>query len=82
MSALGHKRTYAQYNRHVYFTPESRHLAALFHIFVDGPIDRLQSVEGTLFDASLVAGAQGHVVILCGPVDVAQQPVGLGTHNP
>jgi len=54
----------------------------LFHIFLDRPIDCLQSVEGTLLDARLVAGAQGLVVILCGSVDVAQQPPGLGTHNP
>ena len=58
--------------------------ARLFDIFIfrDRPPDCLQSVEGTLLEPRLVAGAQGHVVILCGAIDVAKQPPGFGTDDP
>jgi hypothetical protein len=56
--------------------------AALFDILLNGPIDRLQSVESMLLDPRLVAGAQRLVVILCGAVDVAKQPPGFCTDDP
>jgi hypothetical protein len=50
--------------------------------FLDRPVDRLQSVEGTLLDPRFVTGVQGHVVVLGGPVDVTQQPPRLGADDP